>query len=372
MTLLDVTPTTLQALWLILVAVLWIGYLVLEGFDYGVAMLLPFVGKNDKERRVLVNTIGPVWDGNEVWLLTAGGAMFAAFSGWYATLFSALYLPLFLILVGLILRGVAFEYRGKRADWTWRNRWDWAAAIGSLLPPLVFGVGFANFLLGLPLKNVTILGGATTVPVFDGDKLWAGPLFGLFSVYGLIGGITFVLVFLTHGAIYASLKTKGEISGRLKKLAVKLGLITAIPAVVFVIWGNLLPKLPGQLDSLRTVAWIAGLLGLVLFVGAIYFIWKGREGIAFILTGTTIAMVAVMIFAQLFPGLGFNNTGLTVMLDITTASSSPTTLTVMTIAAAIFVPIVLLYQIWAYTVFRRRLGVENIPDEVDEPVVVGG
>src|SRR5664280_382973 len=247
MTLLDVTPTALQALWLILVAVLWIGYLVLEGFDYGVAMLLPFVGKNDKERRVLVNTIGPVWDGNQVWLLTAGGAMFAAFSGWYATLFSALYLPLFLILLGLIIRGVAFEYRGKRPDWTWRNRWDWAAAVGSLLPPLVFGVGFAN-----------------------------------------------------------------------------------------------------------------------------YFVWKGREGIAFILTGGSIAMCAVMIFAHLYPGLGFDNTGLKVVLDITTASSSPTTLTLMTVAAAILVPIVLLYQIWTYTVFRRRLGGENIPDDADEPVVVGG
>ena len=285
MTLLDVTPTALQALWLILVAVLWIGYLVLEGFDYGVAMLLPFVGKNDKERRVLVNTIGPVWDGNQVWLLTAGGAMFAAFSGWYATLFSALYLPLFLILLGLIIRGVAFEYRGKRPGWTWRNRWDWAAAIGSLLPPLVFGVGFANFLIGLPLKNVAILGGATTVPLFDGETLWAGPLFGLFSWFGLVGGITFVLVFLTHGALYAALKTKGEIHDRLMKLAVKLGLITAIPGIVFVLGANIRKMLPGQLDSLRAVAWIAGILLLVLFVGAIYFVWKGREGIAFILTG---------------------------------------------------------------------------------------
>jgi cytochrome d ubiquinol oxidase subunit II len=374
MTLLDVTPTALQVLWLILVAVLWIGYLFLEGFDYGVAMLLPFVGKNDKERRVLVNTIGPVWDGNEVWLLTAGGAMFAAFSGWYATLFSALYLPLFLILIGLILRGVAFEYRGKRSDWTWRNRWDWAAAIGSLLPPLVFGVGFANFLIGLPLKDQAVLGGSSTAPLFNGTFL------GLFSPFGLIGGITFVLVFLTHGALYAALKTKGEISGRLKKLAVKLGLITAVPAVAFVIWGNLLPKLPGQLDSLRLVAWIAGLLGLVLFVAAVFFVWKGREGLAFILTGATIAMVAVMIFAQLFPGLGFDNTGLyptptnpaVVPLDINTAASSPRTLTLMTWAAGILVPIVLLYQIWAYTVFKRRLGVENIPDDAETPVVVGG
>src|SRR5450759_4403696 len=332
MTLLDVTPTALQALWLILVAVLWIGYLVLEGFDYGVAMLLPFVGKNDKERRVLVNTIGPVWDGNQVWLLTAGGAMFAAFSGWYATLFSALYLPLFLILLGLI---------------------------------------------GLPRKNVAILGGATTVPLFDGDKLWAGPLFGLFSWFGLVGGITFVLVFLTHGALYAALKTKGEIHDRLMKLAVKLGLITAIPGIVFVLGANIRKMLPGQLDSLRAVAWVAGILLLVLFVGAIFFAWKGREGTAFILTGGTIAMCAVMIFAHLYPGLGFDNTGLKVPLDITTASSSPTTLTLMTVAAAILVPIVLLYQIWTYTVFRRRIGIQNIPDDVDgaddtEPVAVGG
>ncbi|MHB1009521.1 MAG: cytochrome d ubiquinol oxidase subunit II [Propionibacteriaceae bacterium] len=366
MTLLTVTPTALQVLWLVLIAVLWIGYLFLEGFDYGVAMLLPFVGRNDKERRVIVNTIGPVWDGNEVWLLTAGGAMFAAFSGWYATLFSALYLPLLLILLGLILRGVAFEYRGKRTDWAWRNRWDWAAAIGSLIPPLVFGVGFANFLIGLPLKNQPVLGGTATAPLFNGTFL------GLFSLYGLIGGVTFVLVFLTHGAIYAALKTKGEISARLKKLAVTFGLITALPAVAFVVRGNLLPKLPGQLDSLRTVSWVAGLAGLVLFVAAVFVVWKGREGLAFILTGATIALVAVMIFAQLYPGLGFNNTGLATPLDITTASSSPTTLTLMTWAAAILVPVILGYQIWAYTVFRRRLGVENIPDDVEEPVVVHG
>ncbi|MBI4899250.1 MAG: cytochrome d ubiquinol oxidase subunit II [Actinobacteria bacterium] len=366
MTLLAVTPSFLQVLWLVLIAVLWIGFLFLDGFDFGVAMLLPFVGRNDKERRVIVNTIGPVWDGNEVWLLTAGGAMFAAFSGWYATLFSALYLPLLLILLGLILRGVAFEYRGKRPDWAWRNRWDWAAAIGSLLPPLVFGVGFANFLIGLPLKDQGVLGGTTTAPLFNGTFL------GLFSVYGLVGGITFVLVFLTHGAIYAALKTKGEISGRLKKLAVTLGLITALPAVVFVVWGNLLPKLPGQLDSLRMVSWVAGLLGLVAFVAAVLVVRKGREGIAFILTGTTIALVGVMIFAQLYPGLGFNNTGLQAPLDITTASSSPTTLTLMSIAAAILVPVVLAYQIWAYSVFRRRLGVENIPDESGEPVAVVG
>ncbi len=366
MTLLTVNPSFLQVLWLVLIAVLWIGYLFLEGFDYGVAMLLPFVGRNDKERRVIVNTIGPVWDGNEVWLITAGGAMFAAFSGWYATLFSALYLPLLLILLGLIMRGVAFEYRGKRTDWAWRTRWDWAAAIGSLIPPLVFGIGFANFLIGLPLKNELVLGGTTTAPLFNGTLL------GLFSLYGLVGGITFVLVFLTHGAIYAALKTKGEISGRFKKLAVTLGLIAALPAVVFVIWGNLLPKLPGQLDSLRAVSWVAGLLALVLFVGAVLVVRRGREGIAFILTGATIALVGVMIFAQLYPGLGFNNTGLQAPLDITTASSSPTTLTLMSVAAAILVPVVLLYQIWAYTVFRRRLGVENIPDDAPEPVAVGG
>jgi cytochrome d ubiquinol oxidase subunit II len=324
------------------------------------------VAKNDKERRVMVNTIGPVWDGNEVWLLTAGGAMFAAFSGWYATLFSALYLPLFLILLGLIVRGVSFEYRGKRPEWTWRNRWDWAAAIASLLPPLVFGVGFANFLIGLPLKNVQILNNTTTVPVFNGTFL------GLFSWFGLVGGITFVLVFLTHGAIYAALKTKGELHDRLLKLALRLGLITAVPGIVFVLGANIRKLLPGQLDGLRALSWIAGILLLVLFVAAIYFVWKKREGIAFILTSGAIAMAAVMIFAQLYPGLGFDNTGLKVPLDITTAASSQLTLTIMTIAAVIFVPIVLAYQIWAYTVFRRRLGVENIPDDVPEPVVVGG
>ncbi|MCL2784884.1 MAG: cytochrome d ubiquinol oxidase subunit II, partial [Propionibacteriaceae bacterium] len=192
--LLEVTPSLLQVIWFILVAVLWVGFFFLEGFDFGAGMLVPFLGKNDQGRRVVINTIGPHWDGNEVWLLTAGGAMFAAFPGWYASLFSGLYLPLLLVLLGLIVRGVALEYRSKRDSKTWRTSWDWALAIGSFIPPLVFGVGFANFVRGVPVDVRTYAaewGGV--IPVYGGTFL------GLFTPFTLIGGLLFVSLFLAHG-----------------------------------------------------------------------------------------------------------------------------------------------------------------------------
>ncbi len=362
-----VNPSWLQVLWLILVAVLWVGYFFLEGFDYGVAMLLPFVGKNDLERRVMVNTIGPVWDGNEVWLLTAGGAMFAAFPGWYATAFSGLYLPLFLVLMGLILRGVAFEYRGKRPEWEWRNRWDWAAAVGSFIPSLVFGVGFANFLLGLPVKNLETIGGQ--VPLFGGTFL------GLFSPFALLGGLMFVALFILHGATFAALKTAGEIHDRLKGIAVKAGLGAGALLLIFIVWGNLLPTLPGQLGGLRTLAWIAGVGAVALVGAAVLMTQRGRDGWAFIASGLGVVLMVVMIFSHLYPGLGFDNTAVItaggVPLDVTTASSSPLTLTIMSIAAACLVPVVLVYQAWSYKVFRRRISVDILPDDT-KALPVGG
>jgi len=360
MTIFDVpasSPTILQLVWLILVAVLWIGYLFLEGFDYGVGMLAPFLGKNDQGRRVVLNTIGPHWDGNEVWLLTAGGAMFAAFPGWYASLFSGLYLPLLLVLLGLIVRGVAIEYRSKQDNAVWRKAWDWAMAIGSLLPALVFGVGFANFVKGIVVEQTQTAFGTsvpTVVPVF-----W-----GLFSPFALIGGLLFVSLFLTHGAFFVGLKTTDVIHDRAQKMGSTLGLVTIVLAIAFVVWANAAYfNLPGQLGWLKIVAWITGVLVVVSLAFAWFMNSKNRDGWAFIGTALATVMLTVMIFAHLYPGLGFNNSvNQGTPLDLTTASSSPTTLTIMTIAAACLVPVVLAYTVWSYFfVFRRRLNTTNIP-----------
>ncbi|MFT4108036.1 MAG: cytochrome d ubiquinol oxidase subunit II [Propionicimonas sp.] len=353
---LEVPPTGaafgLQVLWFILIAVLWIGYLVLEGFDYGVAMLIPFLGRNEKERRVIVNTIGPVWDGNEVWLLTAGGATFAAFPAWYATLFSGLYLPLFLVLVGLIIRGVAFEYRAKHPEAKWRNAFDWMAAIGSFIVPLVFGVGFANFILGLPVATDTAspnLFVLTPSPYF-----WQ-----LFSWFGLLGGLTLVALFLFHGSLFLALKTKGVVHERAQAFASRAGLVAIGLGAIFLVAQNLL-------HPIGVLGWVLLVLAAAGLASAWWFNGRGRDGIAFVSTTATVLFVAVGIFATMWPGLGFIGVdGAASPINAMNASSSQLTLVLMTVAACVFVPIVLAYTAWAYTVFRRRLGVENIPD--DEP-----
>lgn len=342
-------PTTLQVVWYLLIAVLWIGYLILEGFDYGVGMLIPFLGKTEKERRVIVNTVGPLWDGNQVWLLTAGGATFAAFPGWYATLFSGLYLPLFLILVGLIIRGVAFEYRAKNPEAAWRNTFDWMACIGSFLVTLVFGVGFANFIIGMPVAN------DAASPMLH---VYTGGFWALFSPFALLGGVCLVALFLFHGANFLALKTKGVVHDKAKAFAKKVGIVSIVLGAAFLLWQNL--AYPSFAPVLGWVALLAAAAGLVvswLMVGK-------RDGVAF--TGTTVAIlfVAIGIFLRMFPNLGFDNAAATTPLDITTASSTPLTLTIMTGAAVVFVPIVLAYQAWNIWTFRKRIGTVNMPDDV--------
>ena len=214
----------LTTIWFSLIAILWIGYFTLEGFDFGVGMLLPILGRNEKDRRVMINTIGPVWDGNEVWVLVAGGATFAAFPEWYATLFSGFYLPLLLILVALIVRGLAFEYRGKRDDDTWRARWDLAIIVGSYVPALLWGVAFANILRGVPI---------------DADMEYVGGFFNLLNPYALLGGLTTLMLFITHGAVFISLKTDGPIRAEARALAMRLGLGAAVVTVAFLVWTQL-------------------------------------------------------------------------------------------------------------------------------------
>ena len=350
---------TLPIVWFLLATVLWLGYFFLEGFDYGVAMLIPILGKNDRDKRVVVNTIGPVWDGNEVWLLTAGGAMFAAFPGWYATLFSGLYLPLLLVLVGLILRGVAFEYRSKHPDSRYRTMLDWFAIIGSFLPSLVFGVGFANFVIGLPQKTVETPAGMA--------PLWDGNFWALFGPFALLGGVMLVVLFLVHGSAFIALKTKGVIHERAEAFGSKFGWAATVLVAAFVLCQNIFWPANSEFGNFSVFAWIAGILAIATIAAATFMIGKGRDGWGFILTGLSVVTLFVGIFIRMYGNLGFaqdESLPLAERLNIVTAASSPTTLTIMTWAAVIFVPIVLAYQAWSYWVFSKRISVQNIPEEV--------
>ncbi len=323
----------LPTIWFILIAVLWIGYFVLEGFDFGVGILLPFIGRNEPERRAMLRTIGPVWDGNEVWLLVAGGATFAAFPEWYATLFSGFYIALFAILLALIFRGIAIEYRNKRASVTWRTRWDWAIAIGSFVPALLWGVAFGNIVQGVPI---------------DADKEFTGTFFTLLNPFGLLAGVTTLLLFVTHGAVFLALKTEGVIRDRANRAAWLVGLPTALAAVAFLAWAQ---AIRGDALSIAAAVLAAGA-----FVGGIVANRLKREGWAFMGTAAAIALAVVSLFAALFPEVMPSSTDPAFSLTITNASSTTYTLTIMTVVAVIFTPIVLVYQGWTYWVFRKRVA----------------
>ncbi|MFG1843098.1 cytochrome d ubiquinol oxidase subunit II [Micromonospora sp. NPDC049175] len=328
----------LTTIWFLLVAVLFTGYFILEGFDFGVGMLLPVLGRDDRERRVLINTIGPVWDGNEVWLITAGGAMFAAFPEWYATLFSGFYLPLLVILLALIARGVAFEYRHKRPEASWKRRWDTAIVVGSLLPAILWGVAFANILRGVPL---------------DADHEYVGGLVDLLNPYALLGGATTLALFLTHGAVFLALKTTGDIRERAGKLAVRVGVGAAVLAVAFLTW-----TLSIRSSAAAVVLAVGAALALL---GALAAARVRREGWAFTGTAVAIGLAVATLFAALFPNVLPSTLDAAGTLTATNAASTPYTLKIMTWVAVIFTPVVLAYQGWTYWVFRKRIGVANIP-----------
>lgn len=331
----------LQTLWFILIAVLFTGFLFLEGFDYGVGILLPWVAKEDRERRLVINTIGPVWDGNEVWLLTAGGAMFAAFPNWYATLFSGFYLALFLILMALILRGVAFEFRSKDASPRWRALWDGAIFIGSFLPALLWGVAFGNILRGVAL---------------DATMTYIGSFFDLLNPYALLGGLVTLILFTLHGALFLNLKTEGDVQARVTKVARRMWLPVVLLAVAFVVYTV------AETDILDRVN-VANVAGLLLAVGGLlaagYTLFKQRVGLAFLSTGVVIVGVVALIFGTLFPRVMPSSLDAAFDLTIYNASSSAYTLQVMTVIALTMVPIVLLYQAWTYWVFRKRLTTQS-------------
>ena len=329
----------LTTVWFILIAVLWIGYFTLEGFDFGVGMLLPVLARDDRERRLMINTIGPVWDGNEVWLLTAGGATFAAFPEWYATLFSGFYLPLLLILVALIVRGLAFEYRHQRPEAAWHSWWDRAIIFGSYVPAFLWGVAFANIVRGVPI---------------DATKDFTGTIFTLLNPIGLLGGLVTLFLFLTHGAMFLALKTDGEIRIRARALAVKLGLVAAVVAVAFLVWA--------QIHTGNGWSAVFFVVAAVCLVGGIASAFAGREGWAFTGTFVCIALAVGGLFVALFPDVMPSSTDPAFSLNTTNAAATHYTLTVMTIVAAIFTPIVLCYQAWTYWIFRKRISVHHIPE----------
>ena len=334
----------LTTVWFILIGVLWTGYFVLEGFDFGVGMLLPVLGRGadaagtERRRRVLLNTIGPVWDGNEVWVLTAGGATFAAFPHWYATMFSGFYLPLLLILVALIVRNLGFDYRSKRESTTWRARWDLAIVIGSLVPALLWGVALTNVVRGVPI---------------DAHKEYVGNLFTLLNPMGLLGGLTTVALFLTHGAVFVALKTDGPIREDARRVAGQVGLAAAVLAVLLL---GVIGLQQGSVASWVTTVVAAGALVAALLANA-----RAREGWAFVGTFVTIAFAVATLFLTLFPDVMPSTLNPAWSLTAENAASTAYTLRIMTVVALVFTPVVLLYQGWTYWVFRKRIAVHHIP-----------
>ncbi|WP_066950543.1 cytochrome d ubiquinol oxidase subunit II [Microtetraspora fusca] len=322
----------LTTVWFVLIGVLWTGYFVLEGFDFGVGVLLPILGRDDTDRRIMINAIGPVWDGNEVWLLVAGGATFAAFPEWYATLFSGFYLPLLLILIALIVRGVAFEFRGKHDSDRWRRGWDRAIFWGSLLPAFLWGVAFGNIVAGVPI---------------DAQHIYTGNLFTLLNPYALLGGLVTLGLFLLHGAVFLSLKTDGDVRTRARALALRIS-----PAVVAVAAAFLVIT---QIMHGKPLTWVTTALAAGALIGGVVAAVRGREGWAFTGTAVTIVLATATLFLDLWPNVMPSSTSPLYSLTVTNAASSPYTLTVMTWVAAIFTPVVLGYQAWTYWVFRKRL-----------------
>ncbi len=332
----------LHTLWFVIIAFFWIGFFVLEGFDFGVGALHMITGKTDTERRVALNAIGPWWDGNEVWLVVAGASMFAAFPGWYATMFSALYLALLLVLAALMARGVSFEYRGKRDDPRWRIRWSWASTIGSVLVPFLLGLGLGDLLVGLPINS---------------KHDFTGNFFDLFTPYGIWTGLTLVGLCLLHGATFLMLKTAGVVRERARALVTPLGWAATVLALGFVIWTRAVhghTQVPGPVEVLAVIAVV---FGARLASGG------NHDGWAFTATAVAIASTVGSIFIDLSPNVMVSSTNAAYNLTIGGVAASSYSLKVMTVVAILFVPLVLLYQGWSFHVFRERV---RAPDDAQE------
>ena len=334
---------TLEILWFCLIGFFWAGYFVLEGFDFGVGMLLPFLPRDERERGVLFESIGPVWDGNEVWLVVAGAATFAAFPTWYATLFSGFYLALLLILVLLIVRVVSFEWRGKSESPRWRAFWTGANTLGSFGAPLIWGIAFANLLQGVPLDS-------------NGD--YAGNFWDLFSVYTVLGGVAFVVFFAFHGAGYLTLRTTGDLRERAGLTALRLAVPAAVFGAAFLIWTVKVAVDNNDQDVVQPAIPAAAAIAAVVLAIVLQF-W-GRNGWAFALTALGIMLSVGTIFAGLYPRVMVSSPNFANSLTISNSASAHYTLAVLTVVALVFTPLVLLYQGWTYHVFRARLGGEAV------------
>ena len=329
--------TIWNVIWFILIGVLFIGFFVLEGFDYGVGILLPILGKSERDRRVILNSIGAHWNGNEVWLITAGGAIFAAFPNWYATMFSGFYIALVLLLGALMLRGVAIEFRSKDDSPRWRSFWDWSFFGGSLLAALLWGVAIANLVKGTPI---------------DGRMNFVGSFFDLINVYTLAGGLLTLAAFTLYGAVYLGLKADPEIAERASDLAETLGLVTIVVAVAWIILGFLMTDMFFRLSDLPIVT-VA--LAAVALIAAWQLSRLRRQGWAFVTMALTLVLVVATVFLGLFPRVMVSSLNPAWSLTIYNASSSEYTLNTMSIIAFILVPIVLAYLAWSYRVFRGRV-----------------
>lgn len=326
----------LNTLWFWIIGILFIGFFILEGFDYGVGILLPFYGKDDDERRIIINTIGPFWDGNEVWIISAGAMMFSAFPHWYATLFSGFYLALILLLLALIVRGVAFEFRSKDARRGWRNFWDWMIFVGSFFPALLWGVAFGNLMRGVPI---------------NAQMEYAGDFLTLLNPYALLVGVFAVAVMTLHGALFLLLRTNGDLAARVRGAVNRLWLIAFALYVITLIAS----ALATDMLSRPTMPIVVAILGGIALFAAQRLHQRARDGWAFTMTALTIAATFITFALTLYPRVMISTLKPEWSLTIYNAAATPYTLTVMSVVALIFIPLVIVYQAWTYYIFRERV-----------------
>jgi cytochrome bd ubiquinol oxidase subunit II len=331
--------------WFIVIAILWTGFFVLEGFDFGVGMLHSAVGSDEAGRRAAINTIGPLWDGNEVWLVVAGAAMFAAFPGWYATMFSGLYLAIVLLLASLIIRGVAFEYRGKRDAARWRRTWDVLLTVGSVLAPFLIGVALGDLLNGLPINS---------------SQNYTGSFWDLLTPYGVFTGVALVLICLLHGAAFLCLKTTGDLHERSGQVARRIAPFTGAFVTAFIIWTHVTANRGFFLNLIE-------LLAILAVLAAVWLVYARRDGWAFTATTVTIAACILSIFVDLYPNVMVSSTNHAYNLTVHNTASGAYSLKAMTVVVIIFMPLVLAYQAWTYYVFRKRVSTSDFQPPAPEP-----
>jgi cytochrome bd ubiquinol oxidase subunit II len=331
--------------WFIVIAILWTGFFILEGFDFGVGMLHGVAGRDEASRRAAINTIGPLWDGNEVWLVVAAAAIFAAFPGWYATMFSGFYLVMALILVALIIRGVSFEYRGKRDKVRWRRTWDGLMTTGSVAAPLLFGVALGDLLHGVPINS---------------SQNYTGSLWDLFQPYSLFTGVTLVLICALHGATFLTVKTTGELRERAGRLARRIAPFTGAAVIGFVIWTHVGHSSTFFINPIE-------LLAILAVLAAVWLVYERREGFAFTATTVTMASCIVAIFVGLYPNVMVSSTNAAYNLTVHNTASNGYALKIMTVVVIIFLPLVLLYQAWTYYVFRQRVSTRGFQPPAPSP-----